>query len=248
MKKLILITGASTGIGQASAILLAKHHHEVIATVRDQKALRDLKKEMEAANVKFRIELLDVRNEESVNALGIIIKEKYGYVDVLINATGYGLAGAIEDTSVEEGLAQFDTNFWGVHRVVRSILPLMRIKKSGLIINISSGLGREGIPMAGFYCASKFALEGYSESLAHEVRPFGIKVVLVEPTENSSTFGKKIEVAVNSNSEHSVYYPKTYQAIQEIRKKTKTDAAPIHVAELILKITETPRLKLRYKI
>lgn len=248
MSKLILITGASTGIGQASAILLAKQNHEVIATVRDQKALRDLKKEMESAQVRFRIELLDVRNEESVSALASIIKEKYGYVDILINATGYGLAGAIEDTTVEEGLAQFDTNFWGVHRIVRSILPLMRIKKNGLVINISSGLGRAGIPMVGFYCASKFALEGYSESLAQEVRPFGIKVVLVEPTENSSTFGKKIEVAVNSNSEHSVYYPKAYQTIQEIRKKTKTDTSPNQVAELILSITKSSRLKLRYRI
>lgn len=246
-KNLTLITGAASGIGLSAAILLAKHHY-VIATVRDQKALRSLKKEMEAAEVKFQIELLDVRHQESVSALAAIIKEKYGYVDVLINAVGYGLAGALEDTSVEEGKAQFDTNFWGVHRTIKAILPMMRIKKNGLIINISSGLGREGVPMAGFYCASKFALEGYSESLAAEVKPFGIKIVLVEPTENSSTFGKKVEVAVESNSEHSPYYPQTYQAIQTIKKKTSTSSQPNQVAELILKIITSQRIKLRYRV
>jgi len=248
MNKIILITGASSGIGLSSAILLAKMQYQVIATVRDQKSIHDLKKEMELAEVKFQIETLDVRNEESVKALVSIIKEKYNQIDILINATGYGLAGSIEDTTIEEGLAQFDTNFWGVHRVTKYVLPLMRIKKSGLIINISSGLGREGIPMAGFYCASKFALEGYSESLASEVKPFGIKVVLIEPTETSSTFGKKVEVAVNSFSEHSVYYPNTYNAIKNIRKKTKQDTSPKQVAELILKIIKSVRLKLRYKI
>lgn len=244
----VLIAGASKGIGFESAILLSKAGYRVIATVRELKDTKALYKAMDGLKTRFDVEKLDVRDERSVYALIEIIRTRYGKIDVLINTIGYGFAGSVEDTSLPEAETLFDINFFGNHRLVRSVLPYMRINTSGLIILFSGGLGQEGLPMLGFYGASKFALEGYAESLSKEIKPFGIQVVLIDPPKKSSTFSKKIEIAIQSMSEHSAYYPQTLKQIRELKKLTEEDQSPIETAQLIQQIIENPKPKFRYQV
>ena len=168
MAQRILVTGASSGIGQASARLLADRGFTVFGTARKPAA----KQQGPITMVP-----LDVRSDDSVRAC----VERVGEIDVLINNAGYSLTGAAEETSVEEAKAQLETNFFGVVRMVNAVLPDMRARGAGKIINISSLAGNTAIPFSGFYSASKFAVEGYSEALWYELRPWGISVSLVEP-------------------------------------------------------------------
>jgi short-subunit dehydrogenase len=124
---------------------------------------------------------LDVRSDESVEACLNTLLKKTGRLDILVNNAGYVLRGAIEEPTLEEVKAQFETNLFGVVRMIKGVLPIMRRQGSGQIINISSGVGLVPSPFMGFYAASKFALEGYTEALRHEVKPFNVQVSLVEP-------------------------------------------------------------------
>src|SRR5437660_2901591 len=172
MSQTILVTGASSGIGQSTARLLAERGFTVFGTAR---------KPDSAKREPFTMLALDVRSDESVRACVAQVITKSGRLDVLVNNAGYAMMGAAEETSVEEAKAQFETNFFGIVRMVNAVLPGMRAAGAGKIINISSLAGNTAIPFSAFYSASKFALEGYSESLWYEVRPFGITVSLVEP-------------------------------------------------------------------
>ena len=168
MSQSVLVTGASSGIGQATARLLSGRGFTVFGTARKPAASKD---------GDIRMVPLDVRSDDSVRAC----VAKVGRVDVLVNNAGYSLTGAAEETSVDEAKAQFETNFFGLMRMVNAVLPAMRAARTGKIINISSLAGNTAIPFSGFYSASKFAVEGYSEALWYELRPFGISVSLVEP-------------------------------------------------------------------
>lgn len=172
-RKIILLTGAFSGIGRATAEKLAARGHKVYGTSRDPKG-----KTVPAGVVAL---ALDVRDETSIAPAVARIIEDEGRIDVLVNNAGYILTGGIEETTPEEASAQFETNFFGLHRVTRAVLPHMRRRAGGRIVNVSSLVGHAPIPFAAFYSASKFALEGYSESLAHELAPFGIDVAMVEP-------------------------------------------------------------------
>ncbi|MEX2156743.1 MAG: SDR family NAD(P)-dependent oxidoreductase [Gemmatimonadales bacterium] len=168
MSQTVVVTGASSGIGQATARLLAERGFTVFGTARKPESTQSQGVTMVP---------LDVRSDESVRAC----VAQVGRVDVLINNAGYAVTGAAEETSLDEAKAQFETNFFGIVRMVNTVLPGMRAAGAGKIINISSLAGNTAIPYSGFYSASKFALEGYSEALWYEVRPFGISVSLVEP-------------------------------------------------------------------
>jgi len=172
MSQTVLVTGASSGIGQSTARLLAERGFTVFGTARKPASAQSQGVSMVA---------LDVRSDESVRACVAQVVAKAGRLDVLVNNAGYAVTGAVEETSLEEAKAQFETNFFGIVRMVNAVLPGMRAAGAGKIINISSLAGNTAIPYSGFYSASKFALEGYSESLWYEVRPFGISVSLVEP-------------------------------------------------------------------
>jgi len=169
--RIILITGASSGIGAAIASRLVADGHTVFGTSRKGGRSAD------------GIELLplDVRSDESVrNAVADLVR-RTGGIDVLVNNAGYLVSGAIEETTIADGQAQLETNFFGVARLVAAVLPHMRMGGKGHILATSSLAGLVPVPFWGFYNASKFALEGYMETLRHEVRPFGIKVAMVEP-------------------------------------------------------------------
>jgi NAD(P)-dependent dehydrogenase (short-subunit alcohol dehydrogenase family) len=187
--KTILITGCSTGFGYDSAKYLAEKGNHVFATMRNvngknaQSAseLRDFAKEK---SLKLDVSEMDVTSDESVAACVSQISQ----VDVLINNAGIGYGGVIESFSSDEVLAQLDLNIVGTIRAAKGVLPMMRAQKSGLIIQVSSGAGRVAFPGFGIYHASKWGLEGLSESLRYELAPTGIDVVIVEPGPFSTNF------------------------------------------------------------
>jgi NAD(P)-dependent dehydrogenase (short-subunit alcohol dehydrogenase family) len=171
-KKVALVTGVSSGIGLATALGLAKAGFRVFGTVRNPK--NDVPGEIERV-------VLDVRDQTSIDAGIADVMRRAGRIDVLVNNAGAALAGAIEETAVEQAQALFDVNFFGVVRMTRAVLPIMRAQNAGRILIVSSVLGFLPAPFLAFYAASKHAVEGYGESLDHEVRTLGIRVVLVEP-------------------------------------------------------------------
>src|SRR4029079_18346160 len=161
-QKVLLITGASTGIGRATAKLLASKGYQVCGGVRSPERVKPL------PGVEF--VRVDVRDDASVAAGVNLVLQKGGRIDVLVNNAGYNLVGAIEETSIEQAQALFDTNVFGVLRMMRAVLPAMRRERSGLIINVSSVLGFLPAPFMGLYASSKHAVDGVCESLEHEVR------------------------------------------------------------------------------
>jgi len=171
--KVALITGVSSGIGRATAILLSRRGFRVFGTTRRHAEIKE-----RLANVE--VVQLDVRDAESVRSGVRTVLDHAGRIDALINNAGYTLIGALEETSIEEAKELFETNFFGVLRVTQAVLPAMRQQGCGRIVNIGSVAGFLP-PYQGIYAASKHALEGYSETLDHEVRQFGIRVTVVEP-------------------------------------------------------------------
>ena len=172
------ITGASSGFGEAFARYALAQGHRVVATARDTGKLAAL-----AASAPERVlaHPLDVTREGAAEAAVTAAVERFGRIDVLINNAGYGIVGAVEETSAPALHAQMDTNFFGAAAVIRAALPVLRAQRAGAIVNISSMGGQMSFAGFGAYSASKFALEGLSEALAAEVAPFGIKVLIVEP-------------------------------------------------------------------
>ncbi|MES2808469.1 MAG: SDR family NAD(P)-dependent oxidoreductase [Bacteroidota bacterium] len=178
MAKTIFITGASRGFGKIWAEAFLKRGDNVIATARDTNTLNDLVEKYGSAILPLQ---LDVNNREAGFAAVKQAKDKFGSIDVLINNAGYGLFGAIEETSEQEARDQIETNVFGLLWLTQAVLPVMRQQGYGHIIQVSSVLGVVTLPVLGIYNASKFAVEGLSESLAAEVKDFGINVTLIEP-------------------------------------------------------------------
>jgi short-subunit dehydrogenase len=241
MRKVVLITGASSGIGNACAKYLAKNGYKVYGTSR-QGGIPPKKIDG------FNLIKMDVDDSKSVKtAIDYIIKEN-NTIDILINNAGWGISGAIEDTSVEKAKKLFETNFFGVHRVIKQTLPYMRKKKDGLIINISSIGGFIGLPYQGFYCSTKFALEGYSEALRLEVRPFGVNVIIIEPGDTKTSFTNKRE-KISSISNNSIYKKYANRTIKIVEKDEQHGGIiPETVAIKLYKIINKKNPKFRYRI
>src|SRR5574337_1203377 len=181
MEKTAIVTGSSSGIGFETALALAREGYYTYATMRDiekgEKILNIAKKE----NLKIEVLEIDVDREETIkNAINKIVLDRKR-IDVLVNNAGYFLVGCLEDITINDIKAQFETNFFGIVRTVQQVLPTMRDQKSGIIVNISSVAGRIGFPVTPAYISSKFALEGLSESMRYELAPFGIKTIIIEP-------------------------------------------------------------------
>src|SRR5204863_6910499 len=175
-----LVTGASSGIGKAAALALVQAGFEVIGTSRNASRVSPL------GGVTFLD--LDVTSDESVSTLVRGVIERFGRIDVLVNNAGTGAAGAAEESSVTQAQRVFDINFFGVIRMTKAVLPHMRAQGRGRIINISSVLGLVPAPYMAVYAATKHAIEGYSESVDHEVREHGVRVLLVEPAYTKTSF------------------------------------------------------------
>lgn len=233
-KKVVLITGVSSGIGEATARLLAQKGFILFGTSRNPSGVE--------AIPGVEVLPIDVCSDESVSNSVDTVVERAGRLDILVNNAGYGLVGVIEEVTVEEAKAQFDTNFFGVVRMVKKVLPIMRKQGSGQIINISSGMGLASLPFFGFYSASKFALEGYTEALRHEVKPFQIRVSLVEPGFIATKLFDNEQLAGNPISD---YDPWRRHASEAVKKHIEKALDPIRVAECILRIIESKSPRLR---
>jgi short-subunit dehydrogenase len=168
-----------------------------------------------------------------------------GRIDAVINNAGFGIAGAIEDTTVTEALVQFETNFFGTHRVCRAILPRLRAQRAGTIINMSSLAGRIALPFQGFYSATKFAVEAYTEALRMEVRPFGIGVSMIEPGDFATSFTANRRMTVESIPA-SPYYEPAVRAIATMARDEQANQNLSPVTKAVEAILECRRPALRY--
>lgn len=234
-KKSVLVAGASSGIGKACAELLAEKGCFVMGTSRN--------KIPDANGVKMLI--LDVDNDDSVSSCVAEADKLSGGLDIVINCAGYGTAGSIEESTIEEAKAQFETNFFGIMRVCKAVLPGMRERGGGMIINITSLGAIVSAPFHGLYCASKFALEGLTESLRMEVARQGIKVVMVEPGDIKTGF-----TSARINAEKAgtlpVYKDLFTKAMVAMERNEQTGPDPIIVARAVEKIINMKSPAARY--
>ncbi|UBM60011.1 SDR family NAD(P)-dependent oxidoreductase [Marinilongibacter aquaticus] len=236
MSKTILITGASKGFGRVWTEAFLKEGYQVAAAARNVQTLDDLASTYGNALLPFS---LDVNDREAAFAAVKKVHQHFGKIDVLINNAGYALFGAIEEASEQEARNQFQTNFFGALWMTQAVLPIMRAQKSGHIIQTSSILGLITLPFLGLYNASKFALEGFSETLAAEVKDFGINITLVEPNGYASDIWK--------NETHS----KGIAAYDEIKKinsesgNTGSFGTIEATADALLKLVTVPNPPLR---
>jgi len=232
-QQVIIITGASSGFGKATAEMLAAKGHTVYGLCR---------REMQDSNIKYR--QCDVRNREQTAAVVAQIAAEQGRVDVLVNNAGMGIGGALELATAEEIDLQMGTNFMGCVNMCQAVLPHMRKAGNGKIINLSSIGGLMGLPYQGFYSASKFAIEGFTEALAAEVTRFGIRVCMVEPGDFATGF-----TGSRRNSQATLddpdYGPVFKRSLDIIEKEENGGLPPEKLARRIVKLVEMKRPPLR---
>jgi NAD(P)-dependent dehydrogenase (short-subunit alcohol dehydrogenase family) len=234
--KVVLLTGASSGFGRAIGAALSQDGHRVFATSRA----------LTATPVPGTTHLrLDVTDELSVAACIADVIRSAGRVDVLINNAGLGIAGAVEDTTIEEARAQFDTNFFGLHRMCRAVLPHMRSQGSGHIINMSSLAGQIAIPFQGFYSASKFAIEGYTEALRMEVRSYGVQICMIEPGDFATAFTANRRMTAASTAA-SPYHRRCAAAIERMAHDEQANKDLLPIVDAVRAIMANERPALRY--
>ena len=236
MQKVIIITGASSGFGRSAAEMLARRGHKVYGISRRCTEIESVKSVV-----------LDVRDRDAIRQTVDMVVQQEGRVDVLINNAGMGIGGALELATPEEIDLQMGTNFMGCVNMCQAVLPHMRKQRSGRIINISSIGGVMGLPYQGFYSASKFAIEGFSEALSAEVKRFGIDVCLVEPGDFATGF-----TASRRNSDATLkdadYGPVFTHSLQLIEKEENGGLRPEKMAQRLVKIAECRHPRLRYVV
>ncbi|HFJ9451127.1 oxidoreductase [Bacillus tropicus] len=249
-KQIAVITGASSGFGLLTTLELAKKDYLVITTMRNLEKQGNLLSQVTQLNLQqnIKIQQLDVTDQNSIHNFQLFLKE-INKVDLLINNAGYANGGFVEEIPVEEYRKQFETNLFGAISITQLVLPYMREQKSGKIINISSISGQVGFPGLSPYVSSKHALEGWSESLRLEVKPFGIDVALVEPgSYNTNIWEVGKQLATNQSDTTSPYKEYMDKIQKHINSGSDTFGNPIDVAKKIVDIAEAKRTTLRYPI
>jgi NAD(P)-dependent dehydrogenase (short-subunit alcohol dehydrogenase family) len=242
----ILITGASSGIGKACAEFLHQQGDRVYGTSRRAPCAVALQAVPEPRRPAFDLIPLDVTSDESVERAIGIVTAREGRIDAVVNNAGFGLAGAVETTTIEEAREQFETNFFGTMRVCRAVLPIMRQQGHGHILNVSSIAGRIGIPFQALYGASKFAVEGFTEALRMEVAPFGIRVVLVEPGDFHTGFTASRRMTHGPAS--GPYAARQARALAVMEHDEMHGATPESVGRLVHRILMNRSPAVRYTV
>jgi short-subunit dehydrogenase len=249
LKQVALITGCSSGIGYETSILLAKNGFKTYATMRNTDKGNKLKEISDKENLDLKIIKLDVTDDYSIKYAINEIVEETDRIDVLVNNAGNNIAGAVEDLSIEEFKEQFETNFFGLIRVIKVVLPIMRKQNSGIIVNLSSIVGKMAIPLNSAYVSSKFAVEGFSESIRYELEDFGIKVILIEPGVIKSNFYENIKMAKNSLMDPtSVYQPITQKIFEAFLPMLEYAFPTKIVADAILEAVTSDKPNIRYAV
>ena len=242
-KKVILLTGASSGLGKSTADYLTKKGYIVLGTSRTAAHPDEI---LIDKNTSFPLMIkMDVTSEQSISQVISFIQKQFGRIDILINNAGWGISGPIEETSIDQARSLFNTNFFGIVSITQQVLPIMRKQKKGLIINLSSIGGVLGLPFQGLYSASKFAIEGLSESLRMELQSFHIEVVLVEPGDFKTGFTKNRKKALHPSSP---YMDLVDQSTSIFEHDEQNGSDPKQVAQTIEKIIHSKHPKLRYRV
>jgi NAD(P)-dependent dehydrogenase (short-subunit alcohol dehydrogenase family) len=235
-QKVALVTGVSSGIGEATARALSRDGYRVFGTVRSPDG--EVPEGVERVS-------LDVRDEGSIRAAVASILSRAGRIDALVNNAGVNILGAIEETNTAQAQALFDVNFFGAVRVTRAVLPTMRAQRAGRVVFVSSVTGFMPAPFMGFYAASKHAIEGYSESLDHEVRTLGIRAILVEPTFTRTKIDKNSSVAASPIDDYS---EARERVVAGILKNTEAGGDPALIAAAVAQALSDRNPKLRYPV
>jgi len=239
VERVALVTGASSGFGRAIASALHERGYRVFGTSRNPAGA--------AGGTGQALLELDVDSDASVASCVAQVADRAGRIDVLVNNAGFGHAGALEDTNLDEARRQFETNFFGMHRVCRAVLPHMRARRAGRIVNLSSLAGLVTVPFQGMYCASKHAVEAYTQALRMEVKPFGIHVAMIEPGDYATGFtaGRRLATAAAGDSPYAERCQRAVRKMAE-DEATTTDLSP--VVRAVLAAVESRRPRLRYPV
>ena len=253
-QQVAVVTGSSSGIGFETSLLLARNGIYTYATMRNQSKSEEILANTRKDNLPLKTLLLDVTNEKSIlDVIKKIIAEK-GRIDILVNNAGYSLLGPLEQLQINEIKEEFETNFFGIIKLIQSVLPTMRKQRYGRIINISSLAGRIGFPFSSAYVSSKFALEGLTESLGYEIQNFGIYVILIEPGVirtnflNSMKLGKNVITLQNDSNINSPYTEMIQKRISAFKPRFEKGSSPIEVAEVVLEAITSQDPKTRYLV
>ena len=239
----VLITGANRGIGRATALSLGRAGHRVFATMRKPDGASELRSAIDAESLPISISAMDVNSDDSVRrAVGEIL-EAHGPVDVLVNNAGIERRGSVEELALSEFRAVMETNYFGAIRCMKAVLPGMRARGSGCIVNVTSVAGRISSSPLGPYAASKFALEAISEALAQEVKALGIRVAIVQPGIIDTDMARAISV-----EEESSIYPHSRRTAGLFTASLATPTGPEFVGDEIRRIIESESPRLRYPV
>ena len=244
MEKVAIVTGSSSGIGYETSLALARDGFYTFATVRNPKKAEKILQIAKKENLNIEIIELDVDDEKSISATIEKIISKKQRIDVLVNNAGWGLFGSVEDVSMKDFRAQFETNFFGIISIIQKVAPVMRKQGSGVIVNVSSVAGRIGFPGSPAYISSKFALEGLSESLRYELGQFGVKIIIIEPGVIKTNFFSSMKIA--EPKPDSPYKEITEKVIMGIKMMAELGTPPSEVATTILNAIKEENPRPRY--
>ena len=255
-RQIALITGSSSGIGFETSLLLARNGIYTYATMRNLSKSQEILDIAKKECLPLKVFTLDVTDEKSTQKAIDIAMHEQNRIDILVNNAGYSLVGALEQISMDEIKEEFETNFFGIIKLIQKVLPQMRKQQSGRIINVSSLAGRIGLPIASAYVSSKFALEGLSESLKYEVQDFGIYVILIEPGVIKTNFIKNLKIGkqvitsengdVNTSSADLPYAEITQKRISAFKPRFEKGSSAKEVADTILEAVTSDKPKFRY--
>lgn len=223
--KVVLITGASSGIGKETAIQFAKKGSNVILVARRKEKLEQLSDDLKKFNISTLVCECDISDKLQVEKMSKIVLEKYDSIDILVNNAGFAIYGSVSDLTIEEIESQMVTNYFGMIYCIKNFLPSMLTKKSGHIVNVASVAASFGLPGIASYCASKFAMLGFSEGLKHELKGTGIGITVVSP------------IMVRTN-----FFD--HPSFKKISKYSPTSLSDKTVANAILKAANSPRLEI----
>jgi NAD(P)-dependent dehydrogenase (short-subunit alcohol dehydrogenase family) len=244
MEKVAIVTGSSSGIGYETSLALARDGYYTFATVRNLKKADKILQVAKKENLNIETIQLDVDDEKSISVAIEKVISKKQRIDVIVNNAGWGLFGSVEDISMKDFRAQFETNLFGIISIIQKVAPIMRKQGSGVIVNISSVAGRIGFPGSPAYISSKFALEGLSESLRYELGQFGVKTIIIEPGVIKTNFFSSMKIA--EPKPNSPYKEITEKVIMGVKMMAELGTPPSEVATTILNAIKEDNPKPRY--
>jgi NAD(P)-dependent dehydrogenase (short-subunit alcohol dehydrogenase family) len=250
IKKVALVTGNSSGIGFETALLLARSGFHTYATMRNLEKSKNIAEITSTEKLPLTVVQLDVNDDRSVkDAIDKIVAAENKRIDVLVNNAGYGLFSHIEDVTLDQVKEQFETNLFGVVRVTKEVLPIMRKQRKGTIVNVSSAAGIVGIPLFSAYVATKFALEGLSESMRYELKQFGINIVIIEPGVIKTKAFENLKTADTKSRSESTYADLIERVSKGFEKMMDNSSSPPKlVAEAILNAITSKEPEIRYVV